>query len=231
MSGFFSKIVTSLRNGEGELGASYVDRNTIRSYAQKLDDEKNNLSTTKKNLAHVVTKIMRRSREIDRIKLEIKKYEETAVEAINSKNQVVLEEMAEKVAELEQEMAAQHSLKDQYSGHAKRLKDLMKKSENTIRALERELVMVKTTESVQKATKSIAQCYSSGTNTLLDAKNSLARIRQRQINSENRWAAEEKLVKDLEDHSLDQKQHRAEIIDTKLTKNAVLERIRKRASE
>lgn len=229
MSGIFSKIVTALRGGAREVGESIVDANAIRIYTQEIEDAKNNLAKAKRDLTEVMAKEMQCDREITRLKKEIEKYENHAVEALNKGNTALAEEVAEKVAELDQEIATQQGAKEQFSAHVKRLKDLMKKTERTIREHERELAMVKTTESVQKATKSITENYSTGTSSLLNAKNSLDRIKQRQKSTEDRWAAEEELEKELGGSSLDEKLKAAGIGNADDAKTAALERIRKRA--
>jgi phage shock protein A len=152
------------------------------------------------------------------------------VAALNKGDETLAGEVAEKVAELDQELATQQGAKEQYAAHVKRLKDLMKKSERTIREHERELAMVKTTESVQKATKSITANYSTGTSALLNAKSSLERIKQRQKETEDRWTAEEALEKELGGGSLDEKLKAAGIGDSAQGKSAALDRIRKRAA-
>jgi phage shock protein A len=230
MSSIFSKIVTALRGGAREVGESIVDSNAIRIYTQEIEDAKNNLAKAKRDLTEVMAKEMQTTREIERIKKDLEKYENYAVEALNKGNDSLAEEVAEKVAELDQELATQQGAKEQYSAHVSRLKDLMKKSERTIREHERELAMVKTTESVQKATKSITANYSTGTSSLLDAKSSLERIKQRQKNTEDRWAAEEVLEKEMGGGSLDDKLKQAGIGDAVQSKSAALDRIRKRAS-
>lgn len=231
MSGIFSKIVTAIRGGAREVGEGIVDANAIRIYTQEIEDAKNNLAKAKRDLTEVMAKEMQCSREIERLKKEIEKYENHAVDALNKGNEGLAEEVAEKIGELDQEMSTQQTAKDQYSAHVKRLKELMKKTERTIREHERELAMVKTTESVQKATKSITENYSSGTSSLLDAKNSLERIKQRQKTTEDRWAAEEELEKEMGSGSLDEKLKAAGIGDSSSAKSAALDRIRQRAGK
>lgn len=231
MSGIFSKIVTAIRGGAREVGEGIVDANAIRIYTQEIEDAKNNLAKAKRDLTEVMAKEMQCSREIERLKKEIEKYENHAVEALNKGNEGLAEEVAEKIGELDQEVATQQSAKEQYSAHVSRLKDLMKKTERTIREHERELAMVKTTESVQKATKSITENYSSGTSSLLDAKSSLERIKQRQKTTEDRWAAEEELEKEMGGGSLDEKLKAAGIGDSTGAKSAALDRIRQRAGK
>jgi phage shock protein A len=230
MSSIFNKIITAIRGGAREVGEHVVDQNAIRIYTQEIEDAKNNLAMAKKDLTEVMAKEMQANREIERLSKEISKYEDYAVEALNKGDNTLTEEIAEKVGELDNELVTQNTAKESYSNHVTRLKDLMKKTERTIREHERELSMVKTTASVQKATRSITDNYGNGTSRLLDAKDSLDRIKQKQKNFEDRMSAAEALEAELGTQSLDEKLKTAGIGDARSSTNAALDRIRKRAS-
>jgi phage shock protein A len=231
MSDIFSKIVTAVRSGAREIGESIVDANTIRICEQEIEDAKANLTNAKKNLAEVIAKNIQCEREIQRINQGIESNESRAVEALNQGNESLAQELAEKVVELDQELATQQAVKTEHSAHITRLKDLMKKAEHIILEHERELTMVKTAQSVQKATRSISQSYVSGTTKLLDAKSTLERIKQRQQTIADRWSAEEILEKELSGSASNQIHKPVDTGDTSSLKQAILERIRQRAGK
>ena len=230
MSSIFDKIITAIRGGAREIGEQVVDQNAIRIYTQEIEDAKYNLANAKKDLTAVMAKEIQANREIERLSKEITKYENYAVDALNKGDNSLAEEIAEKVGELDEEISIQKTAKENYSNHVSRLKELMKKSERTIREHERELSMVKTTASVQKATRSITDNYGNGTSKLLDAKESLDRIKQKQKNFEDRMSVADILEAELGTQSLDEKLKAAGIGDAQTSTNAALERIRKRAS-
>ena len=73
--------------------------------------------------------------------------------------------------------------------------------------------MVKTTDSVQKATSAITDNYASGSSKLLNAKDSLDKIKAKQADLEDRMKAGEILQEDFEDgNDLDAKMKAAGII-------------------
>lgn len=231
MSGIFRKLLTAMRGGAREIGESIVDANAIRIYTQEIEDAKNNLAKAKRDLTEVMAKEMQAARECERLKKDVEKYEAHAVAALDKGNEGLAEEVAQKIAELEAELQIQQSAKQEFGAHVARLKDLMKRTEQTIRDHERQLTMVKTTESVQKATRSITDNYGAGTTRLLDAKKSLERIKERQKNTQDRMAAADALEKEVGTGSLDEKLKSAGITDTGAGKSAVMDRLRARAGK
>jgi phage shock protein A len=227
MSGFFSKFIVASKEGARAVGEFSVDANEIRLSTQEITNAKKTLITAKKDLEEIPVKELECEQEIQRLQQEIDNHERHAVEALKRGNETVVEELAEKLAELHQEVATLKAVKTQYSDHTNRLKDLMKKIERTILEHERELTMVKTTDSVQKATKSIIHSHSEGATPLLKAKNTLDRIKQRQKAVEHRWATEEKLEKALDGSSLSGKTQ----ANSKDAKNIALQRIHKLAGK
>lgn len=97
-----------------------------------------------------MAKEMQASREVDRIKRSVAEHEGYATQALEQGNEALALEVAEKIAQLDSELAEQQSANDSFSAHAVRLKDLVKKTERQLADYQRQLSMVKTTESVQK---------------------------------------------------------------------------------
>ena len=226
MSGFFSKFIVASKEGARTLGEFSVDANEIRFSTQEIANAKKTLATAKKDLNEIRVKELECEQEIQRLQEEIDNHERHAVEALNSGNEAVVEELAGKLAELQQKVAPLKDFKTQYFDHTNRLKDLMKKIERTILEHERELTMAKTTDSVQKATKSIIHSHTGEAAPWLKAKNTLDRINQRQKAVQHCRASEEKSEKAL-DGSLSGKTQAY----NKNAKNIALQRIHKLAGK
>jgi phage shock protein A len=145
-------------------------------------------------------------------------------------NEALAIEVAEKIAQLDQELAEQQTANDSFSAHAARLKDLVKKTERQLSDYQRQLSMVKTTESVQKATATITDSFASSNSKLLNAKDSLERIKARQQQFDDRLKAAETLADENSDKSLQSKLAEAGIGEQKSNANAVLDRIKARKS-
>ena len=107
-----------------------------------------------------------------------------------------------------------------------RLRTLVSKTERQIKDYERQLEMVKTTESIQKASAAITSNYASSNNKMLSARDSLERIRERQQRSLDIMEAEQELLAQTGEKTLEERLEQAGIADTKVNANAVLNRLK-----
>ncbi|AVI66653.1 MULTISPECIES: PspA/IM30 family protein [Shewanella] len=228
--GILNKILTAFRGGATEVGQSIVDANSTRIFEQEIRDAEKHLTNAKRELTDVMAKEMQASREIDRLKRSIAEHEGYATQALDKGNEALAIEIAEKIAQLDQELSEQQSANDSFSAHAARLKDLVKKTERQLSDYQRQLSMVKTTESVQKATATITDSFASSNSKLLNAKDSLERIKARQQQFDDRLKAAETLADENSDKSLQAKLAEAGIGEQKSNANAVLDRIKARKS-
>lgn len=228
--GILNKILTAFRGGATEVGQGIVDANSTRIFEQEIRDAEKHLTNAKRELTDVMAKEMQASREIDRLKRSIAEHEGYATQALDKGNEALAIEVAEKIATLDQELAEQQSANDSFSAHATRLKELVKKTERQLSDYQRQLSMVKTTESVQKATATITDSFASSNSKLLNAKDSLERIKARQQQFDDRLKASEALAEENSDKSLQAKLAEAGIGEQKSNANAVLERLKARKS-
>lgn len=228
--GILNKILTAFRGGATEVGQSIVDANSTRIFEQEIRDAEKHLTNAKRELTDVMAKEMQASREIDRLKRSIAEHEGYATQALDKGNEALAIEVAEKIATLDQELAEQQSANDSFNAHATRLKELVKKTERQLSDYQRQLSMVKTTESVQKATATITDSFASSNSKLLNAKDSLERIKARQQQFDDRLKASEALAEENSDKSLQAKLAEAGIGEQKSNANAVLDRIKARKS-
>jgi len=226
--GILNKILTAFRGGATEVGQSIVDANSTRIFEQEIRDAGNHLTKAKRDLTDVMAKEMQASREIDRLKRTIAEHEGYATQALSQNNETLALEVAEKISQLDQELADEQSANDSFSAHSVRLKDLVRKTERQLTDYQRQLSMVKTTESVQKATASITDSFASSNSKLLNAKDSLERIKARQMQFDDRLKASEALAEENSDNSLHAKLAKAGIGEQKSNANAVLERLKAR---
>lgn len=228
--GILNKILTAFRGGATEVGQSIVDANSTRIFEQEIRDAEKHLTKAKRELTDVMAKEMQASREVDRLKRSIAEHEGYATQALDKGNEALAIEVAEKIAQLDQELAEQQNANDSFSAHAQRLKDLVKKTERQLSDYQRQLSMVKTTESVQKATATITDSFASSNSKLLNAKDSLERIKARQQQFDDKLKAAETLAEENSDKSLQAKLAEAGIGEQKSNANAVLDRIKARKS-
>ncbi|WP_076410033.1 PspA/IM30 family protein [Shewanella sp. UCD-KL12] len=226
--GILNKILTAFRGGATEVGQGIVDANSTRIFEQEIRDAEKHLTKAKRELTDVMAKEMQASREVDRLKRSIAEHEGFATQALEQENEALALEVAEKISQLDQELSEQQSANDNFSAHAARLKELVRKTERQLTDYQRQLSMVKTTESVQKATASITDSFAGSSSKLLNAKDSLERIKARQQQFDDKLVASEQLAEENSDKSLHDKLAAAGIGEQKSNANAVLDRLKAR---
>lgn len=222
------KVMTLLRSSVREIGESVVDANATQIYEQEIVDSKRNIEQARADLTGVMAKEMQSAREIERLRSEMLRYEGLAVEALDKSKESLAEEVAAQVAVLEAQLDAQSKAHASYAVQVSRLKDLIKTAEGRIRDHERELAMAKTTESVYRATQSISENIGSGGSRLVNARESLQRIKQRHEDLSDRMTAAEQLDNECGHGALERKLEEAGIGDQVDRKRRVMERLRAR---
>lgn len=223
----FSKIITAVRGGVREAGEAIVDANSIRIFEQEIKDADNHLHKAKRDLTEVMAKEMQASRKIEQLEKDIAKHEGYAAQALEKGDESLALDIANKIGDFQTELEVQKKAKESFSAHVVRLKDLIKKSNKSLAELKRKLVMVKTTDSVQKATQSITNNYASSGSKLLGAKESLDRIHQKQQDLDDRLAAGDMLQDDFDDNkSLEDKLRAAGIGESQSNAQDILARIK-----
>ena len=228
---FFKKLITAIRGGGRELGEAVLDSQGIRIYEQEIEDAKAAISQAEQDLTGVMAKEMQAGREIERLEKEIADYETKALSALDKGEESLAAEVAEKIAELELELETQQSAKTQFSAHVASVKEMIKQTHAKIREHEREISMVKTTDNVHKAAKSINQHIDGGSSKMVAAKESLERIKHRQQDESDRMAASEALNAELSGKSLENKLKAAGIGEDSDRKSQVLERLKAKRQE
>jgi phage shock protein A len=222
------KVMTLLRSSVREIGESVVDANATQIYEQEILDSKRSIEQARVDLTAVMAREMQTAREIERLRNEVMRYESLAVEALDKSKESLAEEVAMQVATLEGQLDEQTKAHATYAVQVSRLKDLIKTAEARIRDHERQLAMARTTESVYRATQSISDNLGAGGSRLVNARESLERIRQRHEDLSDRMTAAEQLDKELGHRALDTKLAEAGIGEDADRKRRVMERIRAR---
>lgn len=223
------KMVSLLRGSVREIGESIVDANATRIYEQEIQDAKTSIDQAKRELTGVMAKEIQTAREMDRLQGEILRYEGLAVEALNKDKEALAEEVAGKVAELDQEFAEQTRAHANFAVQVGKLKDLIKTAEAKIREHEREISVARTTESVYRATSSISDNIASTGSRLTSARESLERIKKRHEDLADRLTAADSLDQELGHRALEEKLAAAGIGDTAERKQKIMARIRAQA--
>ncbi|MEM9101582.1 MAG: PspA/IM30 family protein [Pseudomonadota bacterium] len=219
------KMFTALRGSAREVGESIVDANGIRIFEQEIADAKNALNKAKQSLTEVMAKEMQTKRKISAAEKNISEHEDYAAQALAKGDEALALEIAEKIAEFENEKSENDAILQTFTQSVAALKRQIKEAEKSIKENQRQLAMVKTTESVQKATMSVNETMVVNNSSMSSAKASLERIKQKQQDRQDQLAA----AKNLHDQATgaDLKARMEEVgIGGKSSSNDILARIK-----
>lgn len=226
MSGVLNKIWTALRGGVREMGDAIVDSNGIRIFEQEIRDARDNIDQAKKSLTEVMARKMQAERKLNQLSDDIRRHETYAGKALEQQDETLALEVAGKIAEMEKEKAEQLATVNHLDSQITKLKAHVKSAEKLIADHERELSIVRTTESVQRATEQVVENVAAHNSSLNSARDSLERIKQRQEMKQDQMEAGELLKSEAEDVQLESKLQQAGIVGGHADAAAILERIK-----
>ncbi|MFT5098134.1 MAG: phage shock protein A [Patiriisocius sp.] len=224
------RIIDAVRGGALGIAELVSDANGIAALEQQLFEVEDNLNQVKHELTEVMAKQMRASREIAGLQISISEKETEVSAALDRLDEAEALKIAEKISALDKDLESQQQVHTIFLGHVARLRALVSKTERQVKDYQRQLHMVKTTESLQKASTAIAENFSANKGKMHSARDSLDLIQQRQQRSLDLLEAEAELNQETEDKTLDERLEMAGISDATISAQAVLDRIRSRRS-
>lgn len=201
----FRKLFTAVRGGSREIGEAIVDSQSMRIFEQEIEDAKKSLEEAKDGLTEIVARKMASERQYKSLQTEIAENEGYAAKALGKGDEALALEVAGKIAELEKSAADIQSNINAYETHAETLKQQIHRAEQQIAEHERELTMVKTQESVHKATEAVTQSVTMNQSSLGSARESLERIKKKQQLRQDKVIAGEELHAEFSGSELDKK--------------------------
>lgn len=151
------KLMTAIRGGAREIGESVIDSNAMRIYEQEIEDARDHLNAARESLTEVMAREMQSKRSVSALQEKIGEHEGYAREALKQDNEALALQVAEKIANFEEELKQQQASQAKYQAQVDKIKGQIRIAEKTIADHERELLMVKTTDSVQKATVTVSE--------------------------------------------------------------------------
>lgn len=230
--GFFNKMFTALRGAASETGEAIIDTQALRILEQEMRDAEIELDRAKENLTKVIAEQMGVERSVKKLQKAIAEYEGYAVQALDKGDEKLAVEIADKIAELENELEAQQTVLDGYNNSISTLKQTIRNTERNIQSMRREISVVKTNESVQKAGEAAAARFSGSNSALRSATDSLERIKKKQQQKTDQMSAALQMQQEQSGGELKSRLQSAGIISASSSGNSVLERLKaKRADQ
>lgn len=222
----WSKMLTALRGGVNEAGEAVVDTQALRILDQEVRDASAELKLSKESLVSIIAQQKVAEQKVNTLKDSITEYEGYALKALEQKDEALALEIAEKIADLENQKGFEEEAVNGFASSATRLKSAIASADNNIKRLRQQIDTVKATESVQRAQESVSQRYAGSNTKLQTAMDSLERIKQKQTLTAAKLQAAEELQGTTADQSLQEKLHKAGIASQGQQAANVLERLK-----
>jgi phage shock protein A len=224
----FKKLITALRGSVNEAGEAIIDAQALRILDQEIRDADVELKQAKESLASILAQQKLADKEVEKIQAEITEYENYAIKALESNNEKLALEVAEKLSVLEKKYTVNKEQATYFADNVKNLRQTILQTEINIRNLKQQVDIVKATESVQKAQSAIAQRYGNSTTKLQTALDSLERIKKRQEKTSATIEAKKELLGSETQDSLDRKLEEAGIKSSNQSAEVILTRLKEK---
>ena len=155
----WSKLLTAMRGGAQEAGEALVDSQALRILDQEIRDADAELHRSREALANIMAKQKLAADKLSKVSARIAEYEQYALKALESGNETLAREVAEKIAGLENEAKLESEQAEAYANSVANLRQAVQQAEGNIKRLKQQVDVVKATESVQKAQLAVSQRY------------------------------------------------------------------------
>jgi len=222
----FKKLFTAVRGAATEAGEAVVDSQALRIMDQEIRDAENELKKSKEGLTTVMAQKMATERQVKEKHKSIEEHEGYAVQALDKGDEGLAIQISEKIAELTNEVTPLEALLTGQASSVNQLKQTIKQTEKRLQATKREVALIKSTASVQKAQDAIAATHSGSTSAMSSAMGSMQRIKARQQEKTDKMNAALALETEGGDGDLKAKMAAAGITDSGSNGNSILEKLK-----
>lgn len=227
----WAKMITALRGGVNEAGEAVVDSQALRILDQEVRDSSEELKRSKDSLAEIMARQKLAEEKCKKLKKSIEDHEGYALKALEKGDEPLAREVAEKIAELENQLTSEQEAHDGYAASVAKFRLAIQLAEKNIKRLKQQVDTVKATENVQRAQSAVAERHSGSNSKLRTAMDSLERIKERQALKDAQISAASELAQDGPESSLKAKLEAAGIGSNGANVDDILSRIKdKKAS-
>lgn len=227
----WEKMMTALRGGVNEAGEAIVDGQALRILDQEIRDAAEELNRSKDNLAAIIASHKLASEKSHRLTAQIEEHEGYALKALEQGKESLALEVAEKIANLENELGAEQEVEKSYEASTNDLRLAIHQSESNLRRLKQQVDTVKATENVQRAQEAVAERYGGSNSKLRTAMDSLERIKEKQAMRAATVSAANELAKESGDSALRHKLQEAGIAPKHNNADDILAKLKKKTSK
>lgn len=224
----WAKMLTALRGGVNDAGEAIVDTQALRILDQEVRDATAELEQSRDGLAAILARQKLAEEKSQQMKKQIEEYEGYAVQALEKKDESLALEIAQKIADLENQLQTEKESARGFASSAKELRAAIGQAEQNIKRIKQQIDTVKAKESVQRAQTAVAERHSGSNSKLRTAMDSLERIKEKQALKDAQIKAANELAKESSEDSLQAKLEQAGIASSGKSAQDVLNRLKKK---
>lgn len=225
----WAKMMTALRGGVNEAGEAVVDSQALRILDQEVREASQALQDSKNSLAEIMARQKVAEEKVAGFNKQIEEHEGYAIKALEKGDEGLAHEVAEKIADLENQSTLEQESADGFAASADQMRTAIKQTERNLKRLKQQVDTVKANESVQRAQAAVAERHSGSHSKMRTAMDSLDRIKQKQALKSAQMAAASELAEDTSDASLQAKLEEAGIAASGSNADEILERLKNKS--
>lgn len=222
----WAKMMTALRGGVNEAGEAVVDSQALRILDQEVRDASQELKQSKDGLAEIIARQKLAEEKCKNLEAEVASHEQYVIQALEKDNEPLAHEIAQKIADFENQLMQEKMSADAYEKSANDLRTAIKQADSNLKRLKQQIDTVKANDSVQRAQVAVSERHSGSNSKMRTAMDSLERIKEKQALKSAQMAAAGELSEELSDVSLQQKLEEAGITSSSKSADDVLARIK-----
>ncbi|HEX4975039.1 MAG TPA: PspA/IM30 family protein [Pseudomonadales bacterium] len=223
----WKKLVTAIKGHVSEAGQAVVDANVITILDQEIRDADAELRKSKDSLASLMAKQKIAQDKLTNKQDKLAEYGGYIQQALAKGDETLAKEVAEKYAQLENEMADEKALVADYDTNISNLKRLVSQTETRLKQLRTKVDTVKAKEHVIRASSAIADAHAGSDSKMRTALESFERLQHSQAEKMARIEAADQLARENDGSDLEERLKKAGIMPAAKQADDVLARFRK----
>ena len=193
-------------------------------------DASEELKHSKDGLAEIMARQKLSEEKCAGLKKQITEHEGYALKALEKEDEPLAREVAQKIADFENQLAQEKEASAGYGKSANDLRTTILQTERNLKRLKQQVDTVKATENVQRAQAAVAERHSGSHSKMRTAMDSLDRIKEKQALKSAQMSAASELAEESSDSSLQVKLEAAGIAPSGTSADDILARLKSNSS-
>jgi len=222
----WAKMMTALRGGVNEAGEAIIDHQALRILDQEVREAYEDLKNSKDSLAEIMARHKLATDKCTMLTKQVTENEGYAIKALEKGDEPLAREVAEKIADLENQLAQEKQAEDGYAESVSSLRTAIMQTERNLKRLKQQVDTVKATENVQRAQAAVSERHSGSHSKMRTAMDSLDRIKEKQALKAAQMASAGELAEETADSSLQNKLEEAGIAPSSQSADDILARLK-----